>query len=158
MVSWWALWVGDRINFRNSFFVKNYYLNLNLFQVLQSAILKNKSSQKRRKPPKNFLTQKRKKKNIEKGEKKTTNEKSQQQLTFSYCYFFIQKNFYFVRKHIWKNVCFILLHMYYNFSLQQVIGNAVIKHQRSYRYSLVLQTPYFDPKYLVIDQVFQRRL
>ena len=43
-------------NFHNSFFVQNYYLNLNFFQVLQSALLKNqkkkKSSQKRCKPPK----------------------------------------------------------------------------------------------------------
>ena len=30
------------------------------------------------------------------------------------------------------------------------IGNAVTKHQRTYRYSLVLQTPYIDPKYLAI--------
>ena len=28
-----ALWVGDPINFHSSFFVKNYYLNLNFFQV-----------------------------------------------------------------------------------------------------------------------------
>ena len=30
------------------------------------------------------------------------------------------------------------------------IGNAVTKHQRTYRYALVLQTPYIDPKYLAI--------
>ena len=40
-VSWWALLVGDPRNFHNSFFVKNYYLNLSLFQVLQSALFKN---------------------------------------------------------------------------------------------------------------------
>ena len=33
--------VGDPRNFHNSFFDKNYYLNLNFFQVLQSALLKN---------------------------------------------------------------------------------------------------------------------
>ena len=33
--------VEDRWNFHNSFFVKNYYLTLNFFQVLQSALLKN---------------------------------------------------------------------------------------------------------------------
>ena len=33
-------------NFHNSFFVKNYYLNLNFFQVLQSALLKNQKKKK----------------------------------------------------------------------------------------------------------------
>ena len=42
-VSWWVLWIGDPINFHNSFFVKNYYLNLNFFQALQSALLKNET-------------------------------------------------------------------------------------------------------------------
>ena len=30
-VSWWNLWIRDTRNFHNSFFVKNYYLNLNSF-------------------------------------------------------------------------------------------------------------------------------
>ena len=34
-------------NFHNSFFVKNYYLNLNFFQVLQSALLKNPPKKKK---------------------------------------------------------------------------------------------------------------
>ena len=40
-VLWLALWVGDPGNFDTSFFVKNYYLNLNFFQALQSTLLKN---------------------------------------------------------------------------------------------------------------------
>ena len=35
------LWVRDPWNFRNSFFVKDFYLNLNYFRVLQTALLKN---------------------------------------------------------------------------------------------------------------------
>ena len=34
-------------NFHNSFFVKNYYLNLNFFQVLQSALLKTPPQKKK---------------------------------------------------------------------------------------------------------------
>ena len=41
-VSWRVFWVGDPRKFHESFFVKNYYLNLNFFQALQSALLKNK--------------------------------------------------------------------------------------------------------------------
>ena len=40
-VSSWALCAGDPRNIHNSFFVKNYYLNLHFFQVQQSALLKN---------------------------------------------------------------------------------------------------------------------
>ena len=46
-------------NFHNGFFVKSYHLNLNFFQALQSALLKNekkKSSRKRYKSAKNCLT------------------------------------------------------------------------------------------------------
>ena len=42
-ISCWTLWIGDPRNFHNSFFVKNYYLNLNFFQALQSALLKNET-------------------------------------------------------------------------------------------------------------------
>ena len=44
--------------FTTAFFVENYYLNLNFFQVIESALFKNekKNSPKRCKPPKNCLT------------------------------------------------------------------------------------------------------
>ena len=56
-VLWWTLWARDPRNFHNSVFVKDCYLNLNFFQVLQSVLLKNerKSSQKRCKQSNNFL-------------------------------------------------------------------------------------------------------
>ena len=68
--------------------------------------------------------------------------------------FFVQKNLYCVRKYIWKNLIFILLHFYIvTFLLQffawQVVGNGVTKHQG--KYALVLQTLYFGQKYLAID-------
>ena len=44
-VSWWALWIGDPRNFHNVFFVKNFYLNLNFFQVLHGALLKQTNKQ-----------------------------------------------------------------------------------------------------------------
>ena len=58
-VSWCALWVGDPVNFHNSFFVKNYYLNLNLFSSIEecSLLKRNKKPfQKRWKSTKNCLT------------------------------------------------------------------------------------------------------
>ena len=39
-----------------------------------------------------------------------------------------------------------MLHLHYSFFTWQVIGNAIIKQQRPYKYALVLWTPYFDPK------------
>ena len=44
-----------------------------------------------------------------------------------------------------------LLHLYYGFFTWQIIKNAVVKHQLPFRYALVLQTAYFDLKYLVIN-------
>ena len=44
-------WVGDPRNFHNSFFVKNYFLNLNFFQVLQGALLKNENLERNWKIP-----------------------------------------------------------------------------------------------------------
>ena len=40
-ISWWALWVKDPRIFKTANFVKNYCLNLNFFQVIQSALHKN---------------------------------------------------------------------------------------------------------------------
>ena len=51
--------MGDPRNFHNSFFVKNYYLNLNFFQALQIALLKNETKnllKKRCQSTKNCLT------------------------------------------------------------------------------------------------------
>ena len=67
------------------------------------------------------------------------------QTTAFYFCVFIQENLYFVRTDIWKT-WFILSYLHYFFFTWQVVGNTV-----AYRYSLVLQTPYFDPKYLAID-------
>ena len=78
-VSWCTIWVGDTRNFHNSFFVKNYYLKLSFFQVLQSALLKKKKKKNLLRKDTSYLKiawhSKRQKKNIEKGERKTKNEK-----------------------------------------------------------------------------------
>ena len=77
-VSWWVLLFEDPRNFQNSFFVKNHYLNLLFFQVLQSALLTQRK--------KNLLKEdtsylkigwhsKRQRKTIEKRDRKTKNEK-----------------------------------------------------------------------------------
>ena len=52
-------------------------------------------------------------------------------------YFLMQKNLYFVRKHIWKNLVYIVTFVL-KFFREAVIGNAVTKDQRPYRCVLVL--------------------
>ena len=47
------------------------------------------------------------------------------QTTAFYFYFFIQENLYFVRKHIWKNLVYIVTFALRFFLTWQVIGNAV---------------------------------
>ena len=42
----WTLWAGDPKNLHTSFFVKNFYLDLNFFEVLQIAVLKNEKKKK----------------------------------------------------------------------------------------------------------------
>ena len=37
-VSWWNLWIGDTRKFHNSFFIKNYYLNLFLFSSTEECL------------------------------------------------------------------------------------------------------------------------
>ena len=87
--------------------------------------------------------------NIEKRERKTKNEKKSNNNNkyFFNFYFCLQKSLYFV-KNVFGKTQFTLLHFYYSFFTRQVIRNTVIKHQLPYRYTLVFQTRYFDPKYL----------
>ena len=40
------------------------------------------------------------------------------------------------------------------FFVLQNISNKVMKHQRLYKSAMVLQTSYFEPKYLAVDYVF----
>ena len=110
-------------------FVKNYYLNLNFFQVLQSALLK-KQQQQKNKNKKNLLKEdashlkiarhsKRRKKDIEKRERKTKNEKKSNinNSYFFFCfYFFFYKRYYIFLENMFGKVQFILLHLYYSFS------------------------------------------
>ena len=56
---------------------------------------------------------------------------------FFYFYFFIQKNMHFVKKHVSKNLIYIITFML-QFFAWQALENAVIKHQSQYRYALVL--------------------
>ena len=71
--------------------------------------------------------------------------------TFTFC---IRKSIYIARKYslekcssnnyISSKVFFVL----------QNISNKVMKHQRLYKSAVVLQTSYFEPKYLAIDYIF----
>ena len=74
-ILWWALWVGDPKNFHNSFFVKNYYFDLNAFKVLQNEWKKN-LLKKDASHLKITWHSKRQKKNIDKKERKEKNEKN----------------------------------------------------------------------------------
>ena len=120
-VSCWTLWIGDPRNFHNSFFVKNYYFNLNFFQALQSALLKNET--------KNLL-------------KKDANQ-------LKIAWQFLYRKIYILLENIFGKLslyCYICITVFSRGRLLKMQ-----QHQRSYRYSLVLWTSYFDPKYLAID-------
>ena len=81
-------------------------------------------------------------------EKKRKMTKRQETTINSFYIYFLGK-FIFCRKRIWNNLVYTVTFALQFFELQ-VIGNAAIKHQRPYRYVGVLQTWYFDPKYLAI--------
>ena len=144
--------------FLQSFLIKNSDFTRIFFKYCRALFLKTKtkSSQKRYKPPKNCFTQQDiENKPIETRGRKTKNERKSKNnnkhfFTFTFSY---RKN-YILLQNIFGKPQFILLRMYYSFFAWQFIGNAIIKHQRPYRYALVLQTSYFNPKYLAIDQVF----
>ena len=69
------LWAGDPKNLHNSFFVKNFYLDLNFFEVLQIALLKNEKKKKDANHLKIAWHSQIQKKSIEKRERKTKKEK-----------------------------------------------------------------------------------
>ena len=70
-VSWLAVCVANPISFQNSFFVKNYYLNLNFFKNCRVLSLKTKKK----------FSKKRQMKNIEKREKKNKKKTRKSQTT-----------------------------------------------------------------------------
>ena len=96
-VSCRALLVGDTRNFHNSFFVKNYYLNLKLS-------LKTKKNQKDESRLKIAWHSTRQMKYVEKRESKTKNDKTQTatNIFFLLLLFHVKKSY--VTKHIWKNL------------------------------------------------------
>ena len=130
--------------FTTGSFVKNYYLNLRFFDVLQSTLPKNQKkkncSQKRRTPPKICIARDRRKilkKVKEKGKmRKKPNKNNDLFFTFTFLY---RKSHILLNKHIWKSlVCNVrMLDLYYSFYCMTVIGNAVIKQQRPIRYTLI---------------------
>ena len=70
-------------------------------------------------------------------------------LIFCYFYFFYEEKFIFCQKtHLEKlslYCCILIFYFFYFFFFAwQVIENAVIKHQRPYRFTLALNTLFFD--------------
>ena len=51
---------------------------------------------------------------------------------------------------IWEHIDQTITFLIKIFLVQQDIQNEAMKHQRPYRYALVFQMSYFDPKYLAI--------
>ena len=92
------------------FFVENYYLNLNFFQALQSALLKSetKSSQKRCKSTKNCLTV-----DIARDRSKTLKKKKKTRKLFTST--FLYRKIYILIENIFGKTLFILLHLHYRF-------------------------------------------
>ena len=139
-ISRWALWVGDPINIHKNFFVKKYYLNLNFFQVLHSALLKKENKEQIfSKNIKSLDIARNKRKILKKREWKMKNEKeSNNNNKYLFTFTFLFRTTFILLENMFGNTYFILLHLYYSFSAWQVIGNAAIKHHHPYRYAMVL--------------------
>ena len=135
-----ALWVGDPINIHKNLFVKKYYLNLNFFQVLQSALLKNENKEQIfSKNIKSLEIARSKRRILKKREWKMKNEKeSNNNNKYLFTFTFLFRTTFILLENMFGNTYFILLHLYYSFSAWQVIGNAAIKHHHPYRYAMVL--------------------
>ena len=120
--------------FTTVFFLKAIVWTWIIFKYFRVLFLKTKkkSCQKSWKPARKLADIARGRRKTAKNGKKSNNSNKY----FFYFYFFIQKNIYFVGKHIWK--IFMILHLYYSLFRSQFIGNAIIKYQLPYRYALVL--------------------
>ena len=111
-VSWWNLWIGDPRNFHNSFFVKNYYLNLNYFKHCIVFFLKTKQKILSRKVQVNWKLlgswhSKREKQNIKKRERKTKNMKKSNNRFFTFT--FLYRKIYILSENIYLEnlVCIV---------------------------------------------------
>ena len=94
----------------------------------------------------------REKKNIGKRETKTKNEKksNNNNKNIVLLVLFYIKKIIFCWKTYLEKLSWIVTFLLEFFHVAGY-GHAVIKYQRPCRYALVLQTPYFDPKYLAIN-------
>ena len=122
-VSWWALWVGDPRNFHSSFFIKNYYLNLNFFFFFKycRALLSLKTKRNLLKKDVSRLkiawNIKRQNKNIKERERKTKNEKKpNNKKSYIFSFTFLYGKIYILFENIFGKTSFIPLHLYYSFS------------------------------------------
>ena len=110
-VSWWALWVEDPRNFRNSFFVKTIVWTWFFFQVLQNALLQNekKSIKKDESNLKVDWHCKRKKKKIEKEKEKRKMRKSQTTIIiiFLLLLFYLENFIFCYKRYLEKHVCIV---------------------------------------------------
>ena len=132
-----------------SFFVKNYYLILKFFQVLQSTVLLKKRKKNLKKDAthlKIVWNSKRQKKNIKKRKKNKKWGKVKQQHFFFY--FFIQKKLYFVWKHIWKNLVYIATFVLLFFRVQADYWKCSNKTPPSLEICIVLVGTLLRPKVL----------
>ena len=80
------------------------------------------------------------------------NEKYKKSLTTTIKFFtFIYgKKYIQLENIIWEHIDQTITFLIKIFLVQQDIQNEAMKHQRPYRYALVFQMSYFDPKYLAI--------
>ena len=60
--------------------------------------------------------------------------KQQQEISFTFLY----RKINILLENIFGKSYFILLYLYYSYFACQLNGNTVVKHQRPYRYALVL--------------------
>ena len=105
------------------FFVKNYYLNLNFFQALQTALFKNETKNLLKKDASLTVDIARDSKTLKKRARKAKNEKKSKNSFFTFA--FLYRKTYFCQKTYLQKLSFILLHLHCRFFTCLVIGNAV---------------------------------
>ena len=149
----WTLWAGDPKNLHNSFFVKNFYLHLNFFEVLQIALLKKEKKNFSKKDSSHLKIawhSQIQKKSIEKKRKKNEKREKFKQQQKMFFYFFLWEN-------IFCKLILYFLHLYYSFfvwwllEIEQSNTNARIDMHCSYRRSTSNQNTWQQTRYFNVD-------
>ena len=136
------LWAGDPKNLHNSFFVKNFYLDLNFFEVLQIALLKNEKKNFSKKDASHLKLldiARYKRKALKKKKEKQKKRKSQTTAINVFLLF------------LWENIFWKTTFVWWLLEIEQSNSNAGIDMHWSYRRSISNQNTWQQTSYFSVD-------